>query len=403
MATKRITVDELEIGMYVSRLDRPWRETPFLFQGFYIVDESDIEEIRKQTRYVYILMPDEEIEVSSAAYADVSRDDPGRYSEVHARRASVEFERELPAAKEAYAEIAGLVEEIETALEANEELDVPRVKQTIGRMVHSVERNPDAYIWLTRIKRYDTYAYNHSLSAAVWATAFARQMQLNERAVNDIALGTLLMDVGFIQVPNEILQKRSRLTHDEWEIVKTHIGHGMDMLADTPDLSSDVMRLIATHHERWDGSGYPQGLEGDEIPLLGQMAGIVDFYTAITLPRPFMKAVPPSAALQLLYKQRDRHFSDGLVNGFIQTLSTYPTGSLVELNSGEVAIVLSQNPGWLLRPKIILLLDVDKKPYGSYPVVNLLEELTDQRSQPLYIVRSLAEGEYDIDVDQMSL
>jgi hypothetical protein len=121
------------------------------------------------------------------------------------------------------------------------------------------------------------------------------------------------------------------------------------------------------------------------------------------MPRPYMKAVSPSAALQLLYKQRDKYFSAKLVNSFIQTLSTYPTGSLVELNSGEVGIVTSQNPGWLLRPKIILLLDADKRPYGSYPVVNLLEELTDQRGQPLYVVRSLAEGEYDIDVDRISV
>lgn len=390
--------------MYVSRLDRPWRETPFLFQGFHIVEKSEIDEIKEQARYVYILVPDEEIEVGSApSAADPSGVELGRYDEKHARRASTQIEQELPVARKSHKEIAGLVEEVENALESNEELDMPRIKRTISYMVESIQRNPDAYIWLTRIKRYSSYAYNHSLSASVWATAFGRQMELDEQALNDIALGTLLMDVGLTRVPNEILQKTSRLTHDEWEIVKTHVSDGMDMLEGTPGISTEIRQLIATHHERLDGSGYPRGLRGNAIPLLGQMAGIVDFYTAITMPRPYMKAVSPSAALQLLYKQRDRYFGEKLVNGFIQTLSTYPTGSLVELNTGEVGIVSSQNPGWLLRPKIILLLDADKQPYGSYPVLNLLEELTDQRGQPLYIVRSLAEGEYDIDVDQISV
>jgi len=389
--------------MYVSRLDRPWRETPFLFQGFHIVDEGEIEEIKQQTRHVYILVPDEEIEVESTASDSSPAIGPGRYDENHARRATTHFEQELPVARKSHQEISGLVEEIEKALESNDELDMPRIRNTIGYMVESIKRNPDAYIWLTRIKRYSSYAYNHSLSASVWATAFGRQLELDDGSLNDAAVGTLLMDVGLTRVPSEILQKTSRLTHEEWEVVKTHVRTGMEMLEGTHGISPEIMSLVATHHERLDGSGYPRGLRGSAIPLLGQMAGVVDFYTAVTMPRPYMKAVSPSAALQLLYKQRDKYFSAKLVNSFIQTLSTYPTGSLVELNSGEVGIVTSQNPGWLLRPKIILLLDADKRPYGSYPVVNLLEELTDQRGQPLYIVRSLAEGEYDIDVDRISV
>ena len=142
MAIKRISADELEIGMYVSRLDRPWRETPFLFQGFHVVEQSEIDEIKDQTRHVYILVPDEEIEVSTPRPGR-SGPGPDQYNEAHARRANTEFERELPAARKSHAEIAGLVEEIEDTLDSNEELDVPRIKQTIGYMVRSIERNPD--------------------------------------------------------------------------------------------------------------------------------------------------------------------------------------------------------------------------------------------------------------------
>jgi len=389
--------------MYVSRLDRPWRETPFLFQGFHVAEQSEIEEIKKQAEHVFILIPDEEIEIGAARQSGPVELDLGEYNEKYARHRPVQLEDELPLARESHQRLAGLMEEIETAVQAEEQLDMPRIKQTITYMVRSIERNPDAYIWLTRIKRYHTYTYTHSLSASVWATAFGRQMELDEGSLNDVAMGTLLMDVGLTKIPSEILQKPSRLTHDEWETVKTHVQHSMEMLSSTPGISREIMELVATHHERLDGSGYPRGLQGKSIPLLGQMAGIVDFYTAITLPRSFMKPVSPSAALQLLYKQRDRYFSEKLVNGFIQTLSTYPTGSLVALNTGEIGIVTAQNPGWLLRPKIILLLDADKNPYGSYPVVNLLDELNDQQGHPLYIVRSVAEGEYDITIDNISV
>ena len=116
-----------------------------------------------------------------------------------------------------------------------------------------------------------------------------------------------------------------------------------------------------------------------------------------------MKALSPSAALQLLYKQRGTYFKEALVDGFIQTLSTYPTGTLVELSSGEVGIVVAQNPGWLLRPRIILLLDADKQPYGSYPHLNLLDELEQADGRPVFIARSLAEGEYGINIEQLSL
>lgn len=389
--------------MYVSRLDRPWRETPFLFQGFHVAERTEIEQIKEQTRHVYILVPDEEIEVSSIEYQNDVELEPSQLGEMQTRPARVAVEDEIPAARQSHQKIAELVQEIESAMDSQQELDMPRVKETVGYMVQSVERNPDAYVWLTRIKRYSTYAYNHSLHASVWATAFGHQMNLEEGSLNDFAVGALLMDVGFTKIPNEILQKTSRLTAEEWETIKTHVQHGMDMLAETPGISTGTTMVVATHHERLDGSGYPRGLRGNAIPLLGQMAGIVDFYTAITLPRPFMKALSPSAALQLLYKQRGTYFTESLVNGFIQTLSTYPTGSLVELNTGEVGIVLSQNPGWLLRPRIIMLLDPDKKPYGSYPQLNLLEELNSRDGRPIYITRSLAEGEYGINIDELSL
>jgi HD-GYP domain-containing protein (c-di-GMP phosphodiesterase class II) len=226
---------------------------------------------------------------------------------------------------------------------------------------------------------------------------------MDEQAMIDIALGALLMDVGFSRIPETILEKTSPLTGEEWETVKTHVQLGRDMLAATPGMPKATMSVVGTHHERLDGSGYPRGLVGSAIPLPGQIAGIVDFFAATTRTRTFMKPMSPSAALQLLYKQRGNYFSEKMVDGFIQTLGTYPTGFLVELNTGEVGVVSSQNRGWRLRPRVILILDADKKPYGSLPIVNLVENLTDDQDNPMYIVSSLADGTYGIDVEQLGL
>lgn len=403
VAVKRINVDELKVGMYISRLDRPWRETKFDFQGFHVGDESLIDEVKQQTQYVYILVPDEQTNIPLPRQSGDLEVDSATYDEAPDEKPMTPIEDELAVARESYKDIAEMLAEIKKALEANEALNLPRIQQTIKYMVRSIERNPDAYIWLSRIKSYSSHAFNQALRASVWATALGRKLDLDEQVMNDIALGSLLMDVGFARVPDEILEKTSELTQEEWEIVKTHVQHGREMVAVTPGVPSAVMKVIDTHHERLDGSGYPRGARGSAIPLAGQIAGIVDFFAGTTRLRPFMKPLSASAALQLLYKQRENYFSSKLVDNFIHTVGIYPTGFLVELNTGEVGVVSSQNPGWRLRPRIILLLDADKTPYGSYPIINLLERLTDEQDRPIHIGRSLADGEYNINVEQIAL
>lgn len=385
--------------MYVSRLDRPWRETRFVFQGFHVTDPDQIEEIKQQTEYVYILVPDQWVKASR----DILGGGPEATGELPPDKPTIPIEQELPIAEDGYQDIAEMIREVKKAMKSNESLDLPRVQQTIGRMVRSIERNPDAYTWLARTKNYGSRTYKQALRASVWAAALARQLDLNEQAMNDVALGTLLRDAGFARIPGEILNKPTPLTNEEWEIVKTHVHHGKDILSRTPGVPNAIFQLIDGHHERLDGSGYPRGLRGNAIPLPAQIAGIVDFFAAVTQPRPFIKHLSPSHALQLLYKQRDRYFSEKLVNCFIRALGTYPTGSLVELNTGEVGIISSQNPGRRLRPRIILLLDVNREPYGSYPIVNLLEKSPNQEDQQGYIGRCLPEGEYNLDVEKLIL
>lgn len=385
--------------MYVSRLDRPWRETQFLFQGFEVTDQSMIDEIKQQTLHVYVLTADEEIKITQVREPDFDDIADNKWQ---IDKPTEPIEEELPVAAESYRDIMEMAAEIDRTLKSGGPLNLPRILATIGPMTRSIERNPDAYIWLARTRRYGSDAFRWMLRVSVWAMALARQLDLDVDMMAQIALGTLLMDAGFARVPREILNKTSPLTDAEWQIVKSHVHHTNDMLTATPGISSTVKHLIATHHERLDGSGYPQGLGGNAIPLAGQIAGIVDYFSGVTRPRPFKKAMSPSAALQLLYKQRETYFNGTLVDAFIRALGAYPTGSLVKLSTGEAGIISSQNQGRRLRPRVVLLLDANGKPYGSYPVVNLLDSLTDDREN-VHIAASLADGEYAIDVEQLNL
>lgn len=406
MAVEKISVDQLEVGMYVSSLDRPWRETPFLFQGFLIREQEEVDKLKTLCQHVFILLPDEEIEISGGLSREPLEQDPlpqeapGKKKYEITRDAKDEV-REIEAE---HNKLVSVLEEVETMLKKEQRLKLPMIEESVDVMVESIERNPDAYLWLTRLRKFDSYMYRDSVNSSVLAAAVGRELGLERDKLNALATGAMFMDIGKTALPNELLNKPGRLTDDEWTLMKSHVEHGLRILDETPNVSTDVLDIVRTHHERLDGSGYPSVLKGKSIPLLGQIAGIVDFYVSITTPRPYaQQPVSPSNAVYMLYRQQGRHFSEELVRAFIQTLGTYPTGSLVELSSGEIGIVVSQNPGLRLKPNVVLLLDADKHPYDSYPVVSLVNYSYQSKGEPVTIRKTLADGQYGIKVEELSL
>lgn len=403
MPTEKISTDEVEIGMYVTRLDRPWSETPFLFQGFPVREQEEIDQLKNLCRHVYIMVPDEEIEISALPKAETI--DPVSKGMIGQKRykTTVSAREEVKAMRASHDELVGVLSEIESMLRDGEGLNLSRAHKSIGVMIESIQRNPDAFIWLNRIREFDSYIYRDALNSSVLATTLGRELGLNKEILNDLATGALVMDIGKTALPAELLQKPGRLTDDEWAIMKTHVEHGVRILTETTDVSANVLGIVRTHHERLDGSGYPSVLKGDSIPVLGQIAGIVDFYVSVTTPRPYAKTVSPSQASSMLYQQQGLYFSETLVKHFIQAISTYPTGSLAELSNGEVGVVISQNPGVRLRPNVVLLLDPDKKPYNSYTIVSLVDYKSGKGGEPVTISRTLTDGSYGIDVEELSL
>lgn len=397
---KKVDVRELAFGMYVSRLDRPWLETPFLLQGLLIKDAHDIELLREHCRYVYI---DTECGNEGAGELESHAEAPG----------AARLSSDLPPPQTAYEDTCSVEEEMETATSAHrqvcevvsdlmdhcqnpEKINVESVKGAVDRMAESILRNPDALLWLRQLKSMDTYTYRHAVDAAVLAVAFARHMGLSREDIHDIGIGALLFDIGKMALPREVLLKPGPLTEQERSLVQKHVNYGVKMLKNVPGISKRVLIMTATHHERYDGKGYPRRLTNTEIPVFGRMAAIVDYFDAVTSDRAYAKAISAHEAIRELYKLRNKAFQDELVEQFIQMLGVYPSGTLVELNTGEVGVVISQNRVRRLRPRVMLILDTQKQPFGMAPVVDLLHE-THRQGKVLYIERSLQPGEHGID------
>jgi HD-GYP domain-containing protein (c-di-GMP phosphodiesterase class II) len=270
-------------------------------------------------------------------------------------------------------------------------------------MVNSIIRNPDACLWWTTMKPTDIYNNDAALRASVFAVVLGRQLGLPERDLYTLAVGGLLFDIGKLRLDNKILQADRKLTAEEITHIQRHVEAGLRLLQRSGLKDPEIIDFIANHHERLDGSGYPNGLGGDKIPPFGRIAGLVDCYNAITSSRRYANIKSPAEAINQLYKLKGVHFHKDLIEEFIQAIGVYPVGALVELSTGEVAIVVAQSRTRRLRPTVLVLLDENKKPGrgGGYLV---LEELTHSADgNKLDIVKNLEPNAYDIDMAAIKL
>lgn len=530
-----ISTMDLERGMYVAELDRPWLETPFLLQGFLIDDDDQVLELRKYCSYVYIdrsrsigrhfspradqtpyrhqrpadapvvrvvkvlrdapqKLPDffevlrivreedaagkarlaaalppparrpgaialqsssgklrtgaaagEKEAATAQEIADRMRDrrirggDPGpglfdyaaswlkpvadwfreplpetdmklarelaERDKPQARSDAIilvyedqsEVEEEVLRASPVYERTQTVVQQLVRDLETNRKPDLVEVRASMSGMVDSVVRNPDALVWLNKLKRTDQYSYDHALDVSVYLLVFGRYLGLPEMHLSMVGTAGLMQDLGKSRLPPELLHKTGKLTAHEYDLFKTHVDLTLEILATNTTVSLDLVDMVMKHHERYDGSGYPNGLKGAEVGLYAEMAGLVDSYCAMTRDKPYRAARTNQEALEQINAMRDLKFSGHTVDQFIQCVGLYPVGTLVELNSGEVAVVIAQNRIRRLQPRIMVLLGPDKSRNRYPPTFDLLYDPPSPTGEPYRIVRSLPPNAHGID------
>lgn len=411
-ATAEIGVESLELGMYVAELDRPWIETPFLFQGFKLTEQEEIDTLRKLCKQVHVLDPDGSIGRAERARrkakpvvarnplldvpTDVFRKPGARVLDV-----KHPMHEEMAQAKTAHAELVDAVTAVMEGLRSGRMLDIERVQSATQPLINSIGRNPDALAWLTAMRQKDADIYNQSVSAAVLILTFGRHLGLPRIALDSLALGGLLFDVGKTRLSDDILLKPDRLSDVEFREYKKHVDHGMEILSQTRGLDVSILAMVKTHHERHDGSGYVQGLKGDEIPAFGKIAGIVDAYQTMLALSNAGKQPSPHRVLNYLNRRRDMEFESALVEEFIQAIGIYPTGTLVELSDGRIGVVVEQNRRRRLQPKVMLLLDAAKAPLPGTQTIDLIIESASDAD--IHVVNCLEPGAYGLDPDEFFL
>jgi len=280
-------------------------------------------------------------------------------------------------------------------------LDMKNLTRAVDPMVNSVIRNPDASLWWTAIKPAADPNNDSALRAMVYAVVLGRQLGLPKHDLFSLALGGLLFDIGKLRLSDNVLQANRRLSAKEMSIMKRHVEIGLKILKRAGLADPDILEFIANHHERFDGSGYPQGLAGDLIPPFGRIAGIVDCYNAITSSRKYASSRSPAEAINQLYKQKGVHFHTDLIEEFIQAIGVYPVGALVELSNGEVAIVVAQSGTRRLRPLVIVILDSTKEPCNSGRYIDLSKTMHADDGSKLDIVKNLEPQAYGVDLSKI--
>ena len=370
MALKEIPVEELKLGMYVSKLDRPWTETPFVFQGFILRSEKQIDVMKKYCRHVFV-DPEKEDLSEAEAHAGGSAASI-RGTTVYKDTASLDVE--LPRARSAIAETTSVLRQISRDVQVGGAVDGAKVRQAASDITESVVRNPDAATLLVQLQEKSGETFNRAIHVSVMMSIFGRFLQLSHESVEQLGLLGLLQDAGKIKLPSALLEKREPLTAEETALYQTHVDHSVEILNKTAGLPNDLPGLASLHHEHFDGSGYPRGLRGGAIALPGMIAAIADAFDTLVAPPPQGKHMSPSNALNVIYKGRGSQFQPALVEQFIQCVGVYPVGSAVELNTGEVGIVIAQNPLRRLQPRVMVIKDANGHENRPYKMLDLAKE-----------------------------
>lgn len=377
---KKISIDQLRIGMYIHDLNCSWINHPFARNQFKVDEASVLNKI--------LGAGVKEFTIDTALGVDVmgEKADAGEFEQETEQDEEalpdlsslvpdiiIKFSpaEEFGRAKELYSSASKLMQDMMKDVRLGKQIEMEQCDPIVDNIVDSMFNAPSALLPLAQIKTRDEYTFQHSVSVAALAVAFGRVLNMPRDEIREVAMGGLLHDVGKAMVPGRILNKPGKLDEAEFAIIKNHVVYTAKLLNDTHGISKVAFNAAAQHHERFDGTGYPNKLEGDQISIHGQMLAIVDVYDAITSIRVYHKGMPPREALQKMFVWCGTHFSDAMVRAFIKGVGIYPAGSLVRMESEKLGIVREVQPDNILQPVVQMIYDCKKLSHITPMMVDL--------------------------------
>jgi HD-GYP domain-containing protein (c-di-GMP phosphodiesterase class II) len=377
---KKIDASQLKVGMYIHDLSCDWMAHPFLRNRFLLASEAEIRKIVNAGIHDVVIDSAKGLDVVDAptlaeAQAKTERELVELVSAPQIVVPRTSLSGEMVRATKIRNQAVKLVRSVMADARFGKAIELDCVQPIVLEITESIMRNPDALIGLLRIKTKDDYTFLHSVSVCTLLVAFCRSRGIDTELAHQAGLGGLLHDTGKALVPDKILNKPGALTDEEFAVIKCHSRDGYDILLKSPEVGPIPLDIALHHHERRNGSGYPEQQAGDQISELVQMAAIVDVYDAITTDRVYHKGVSPAAALRKIYEWSKFHFNPSLAQEFMRCVGIYPVGTMVMLESGRLAVVIEPHETNLLAPKVNVFFDTRKKLYIKPETVDLARGL----------------------------
>ncbi|GFM89117.1 metal-dependent phosphohydrolase [Pseudomonas cichorii] len=385
---RKILVSELSLGMHIHKFCRPWVNDPFWINQVEVVLD-DIEVLKRiqqsDTEEVWI---DTRRGKSPASHPDApasAEDDT----------TPVSMEKELLRARLICGRAKNAVMTMFSEAKMGRAMNVDDVGLLVEEISNSILRHPHALISLSRLKTSDEYTYMHSVAVCALMVSLARRMGMQDEQVREAGVAGLMHDVGKMMIDPQILNKPGRLTQEEFTAMKHHPEAGLRILEESQQVNAIVLDVCLHHHEKFDGSGYPHGLKGNEISIFARMGAVCDVYDAVTSDRPYKKGWGAAHSIREMASWKG-HFDEVVFQSFVKTVGIYPVGALVRLESGRLGVVVEQNEQ-LLLPKVKVFMSARTRKTFAPQIIDLANK--DDRDAIVKIER--AEDWELNDIDQL--
>ncbi len=355
---KKIPTADVKLGMFLQALEGSWLSHPFWKTKFVLNDPADLAALKSSgvpavwidvSKGGDVAAPDLPVVVEGPAAAPAPV--PEAASTPVIAETGLSLEEELGRAEEVLNRSKLAVMALFNEARLGKAVQALSCLPIVDEVTSSLARNPSAFVSLARLKTRDDYTYMHSVAVCGLMVALARHMGMSDEAVRDAGLAGLLHDVGKMQMPLEVLNKPGALTAAEFNVMRSHPERGFDLLKEGTQVPGAVLDVCLHHHEKMDGSGYPHKLAGQQISLMARMGAVCDVYDAITSNRPYKTAWDPAGSLQRMAQWKGQ-FDPVIFQAFVKSVGIYPTGTLVRLSSGRLAVVIDQNPASLVTPRV---------------------------------------------------